>query len=163
MTHKCDGCRYKGEHQEQGFVPIGVCLKETSLIKAEQNYKAECCPYIVDAYAEGTAEELQEVIEDLRGELQTEDFQQCEEVIQCEEAIQYVETIQGAVQKMVEVLTPLMIETWELIKNITYALSHYPNKKVLRLALYHPKERVRKKNMRRIMRWAEKLHRNKNF
>lgn len=31
-------------------------------------------------------------------------------------------------------------------------LSVYPNKRVLYLAKYHPKERVRKKNLRRIMR-----------
>ena len=44
-THKCDGCRYKGEHQEMGFKPFGVCYKETNLIEAEKNYKAETCPY----------------------------------------------------------------------------------------------------------------------
>ncbi len=32
----------------------------------------------------------------------------------------------------------------------------YPNKKVLHLALHHSKQRVRKKNIRRIMRWIEK-------
>ena len=152
MTHKCDGCRYKGEHQEMGFVPFGVCLKETNLIKAEKTYKAECCPYIVDAYAEGTAEELQEVIEDLMGEPKTEDFQQC------------VGAIQGSVQEALQILTPIVEGILKFIKEITDAvLLCYPNKKVLRLALYHPKERVRKKNMRRIMRWVEKLHRNKNF
>lgn len=44
-AHKCDGCRYKGEHVEMGFKPFGVCYKETNLIKAEENYKAETCPY----------------------------------------------------------------------------------------------------------------------
>lgn len=44
-THKCDGCRYKGEHVEMGFKPFGVCYKETNLIKAEENYNAETCPY----------------------------------------------------------------------------------------------------------------------
>lgn len=82
MANKCDGCKYKGEHQEMGFVPFGVCLKETNLIKAEQTYKAEHCPWIIDAYANGTSEELQKTFNDLRGETQTEDFQQCVGAIQ---------------------------------------------------------------------------------
>ena len=32
----------------------------------------------------------------------------------------------------------------------------YPNKRVLHLAKYHPKERVRKKNMRRVLKWIER-------
>ena len=144
MTHKCDGCRYKGEHQEQGFVPFGVCLKETNLVKAERNYNAECCPYIVDTYAEGTAEELQEVIEDLRGKSASEDFSTATEALQ---------TVGQEVRK---VLLPLVETLWELVKKISDAISYYPNKKVLRLALYHPKERVRKKNLRRITKWFKK-------
>lgn len=35
-------------------------------------------------------------------------------------------------------------------------LSVYPNKRVLHLAKYHPKERVRKKNMRRVLKWIER-------
>ena len=35
-------------------------------------------------------------------------------------------------------------------------LSVYPNKRVLNLAKYHPKERVRKKNMRRVLKWVER-------
>lgn len=152
MANKCDGCKYKGEHQEMGFVPFGVCLKETNLIKAEQTYKAEHCPWIIDAYANGTSEELQKTFNDLRGETQTEDFQQC------------VGAIQGSVQEAVQILTPIVEDIVKLIKEITDALLLcYPNKKVLRLALYHPKERVRKKNIHRIKRWVEKLHRNKNF
>ena len=45
MKHKCDGCRYKGEHQEMMFRPMGVCLRETNLIQAEKNFRAEKCPY----------------------------------------------------------------------------------------------------------------------
>lgn len=43
--HKCAGCRYKGEHQEQGFKPFWICSRETNLIRAEKNYNAEVCPY----------------------------------------------------------------------------------------------------------------------
>ncbi len=144
MTHKCDGCRYKGEHQEMGFVPFGVCLKETNLIRAEQNYNAECCPYIVDVYAEGTAEELQKTFDDLTGN-KSEDFQKA------------VEAIQRLTQSIIEVLKPVLDSAMEAIKKILDAVLHvYPNKRVLHLAMHHPKERVRKKNMHRIMRWIER-------
>lgn len=45
MGHKCDGCRYKGEHQEMMFRPFGVCTKELNLIDAEKAYNADKCPY----------------------------------------------------------------------------------------------------------------------
>jgi hypothetical protein len=45
MKHKCDGCKYKGEHQEMMFRPFGVCTRETNLIDAEKAYKADKCPY----------------------------------------------------------------------------------------------------------------------
>ena len=44
-NHKCDYCKHKGEHQEMGFKPMGVCTRETNLIKAAENYNAEVCPY----------------------------------------------------------------------------------------------------------------------
>jgi hypothetical protein len=45
MEHKCDGCRYKGEHQEMMFRPFGVCTRELNLVEAEKAYNAERCPY----------------------------------------------------------------------------------------------------------------------
>ena len=45
MEHKCNGCRYKGTHQEMMFRPFGVCMRETNLIQAEKNYNADVCPY----------------------------------------------------------------------------------------------------------------------
>lgn len=44
MKHKCDGCKYKGEHREMMFRPFGVCTKETNLIEAEKAYNAENAP-----------------------------------------------------------------------------------------------------------------------
>lgn len=141
MAHKCDGCKYKGEHQEMGFVPFGVCLKETNLIRAEQNYNAECCPYIVEAYAEGTAEELQKTFEDLMGN-KSEDFQKA------------VEALQRLAQSIAEVLIPVLNSAIEAMKKIWDAVLHtYPNKRVVHLAMHHPKERVRKKNRKRIIKW----------
>lgn len=145
MIHKCDGCRYKGEHQEMGFAPFGVCLKETNLIKAEQNYKAECCPFIVDAYAEGTAEELQKTLDDLKGSTKTDDLQKA------------TESMQRLAEKIAEILTPILDTVMQVLKRMCDCVSHlYPDKKVLHLAMHHPKERVRKKNIRRIKRWIEK-------
>lgn len=46
--HKCDGCRFKGEFQEPGFLPFGVCRKTENLLEAEINYKAKKCPYKED-------------------------------------------------------------------------------------------------------------------
>ena len=45
LFHKCNGCRYKGEHQEMGFASMGVCTRTTNLVEAEKNYKAEKSPY----------------------------------------------------------------------------------------------------------------------
>lgn len=44
MAHKCDGCRYKGEHSEMMFRPFGVCTKDLNLFDAEKAYNAEVCP-----------------------------------------------------------------------------------------------------------------------
>jgi hypothetical protein len=45
MAHKCDGCKYKGEHQEMMFRPFGVCNRGANLLEAAQNYEAKKCPY----------------------------------------------------------------------------------------------------------------------
>lgn len=148
MPHKCDGCRYKGEHQEMGFRPFGVCFKETNLIKAEQNYNAECCPYIVELYANGTAEELNKVPNYMRDYTETEDFKKAVEAIQC------------VVQAITETLTPVFKKAFEVFKELyDVLLQRLPNKRILYLAVYHPKERVRKKNMHRIMRVIERGNR----
>lgn len=42
---KCEGCRYKCQHQEMMFRPIGVCTRATNLIEAERNFNAARCPY----------------------------------------------------------------------------------------------------------------------
>lgn len=45
MNHKCDGCKFKGEHQEMGFSPCGVCLKEPHLADAVASFNAKECPH----------------------------------------------------------------------------------------------------------------------
>ena len=65
--HKCDGCRYKGEHQEMKFRPMGVCYRGANLVEAVQNYEAEKCPYKKtngDRIRAMSDEELAESLED---------------------------------------------------------------------------------------------------
>lgn len=43
-----------------------------------------------------------------------------------------------------------------ITRQIIAVIKLYPNKRVVYLALHHPRERVRKKNMRRILKWIER-------
>lgn len=43
--HKCDGCAYKGEHREMGFMAQGVCLRERDLGKAVIAFASPFCPH----------------------------------------------------------------------------------------------------------------------
>lgn len=43
--HKCEGCKYRGEHQEMGFRPVGVCHMEHNLLMAIRAYNATECPF----------------------------------------------------------------------------------------------------------------------
>lgn len=45
MEHKCDGCRYKGEHRYDQFQPFGVCTRELNLRDAAAAYDSDNCPY----------------------------------------------------------------------------------------------------------------------
>lgn len=46
----------------------------------------------------------------------------------------------------------------EIIDDFVNAIiSAYPKKKVVNLALYHPRAKVRKKNKRRIFKWLKKM------
>lgn len=43
--HKCKTCKYRGEHQEMGFRPVGVCHMEHNLLMAIRAYNAMECPF----------------------------------------------------------------------------------------------------------------------
>lgn len=65
-----------------------------------------------------------------------------------------VEAFQSLWESILDMLRPLFEKILgALDKFIDVAIRAYPNKRVLHLAMHHPKERVRKKNMHRIMRW----------
>lgn len=68
MKHKCDGCGYKGEHQEMGFRPFNVCTKGINLIEAEKAYKADKCPFKktnFDRIKAMSVEEMAEFLSDI--------------------------------------------------------------------------------------------------
>ena len=48
-----------------------------------------------------------------------------------------------------------------LIHAVMRMLDEYPDKRVVRLALSHPKERVRKKNRNRIIKWMKLQYKRK--
>ena len=62
MVHKCEGCRYKGVHQEMGFCGTPVCTKAVSLEYAAKAYAAKKCPYKIVS----TADKLKQAIDDIR-------------------------------------------------------------------------------------------------
>ncbi len=43
--HKCDGCKYKREHQEMKFQAVGVCGLAVNLVKGVLAYNAPKCPF----------------------------------------------------------------------------------------------------------------------
>lgn len=66
-NHKCNGCRYKGEHQEMMFRPMGVCTKTSNLVEAVKFYNAEKCPFKKTNFSKITesVESLAEFIDSL--------------------------------------------------------------------------------------------------
>ena len=62
MVHKCEGCRYKGVHQEMGFCATPVCTKTMNLEDAAKAYAAKDCPYKIVKHADL----LKRAVEDIR-------------------------------------------------------------------------------------------------
>lgn len=212
-THKCDGCRYKGEHHEMGFRPFGVCYKETNLIEAEKNYNAETCPYKRDIFITNAGldinapyktpydDKIAEAARMLSGEEkpaylpqlyeiegvdlaepeewpkenpflnlkplpeieETDDiinlFGQASEIErQAYKAAEMLVTLayafkalQPIIEAIAETLRPTIKAIGELTEQI---IDLYPNKRVIHLAK-HGKPRVRKKNIKRILKYFE--------
>ncbi len=78
------------------------------------------------------------------------------------------ETLIPFVEDFIKTLIPLIQEIGvavisafrkiaeQISQQIIAVIKLYPNKRVVYLALHHPKERVRKKNMHRILKWIER-------
>lgn len=129
MKHKCDGCRYKGEHQEMTFKPFGVCTRYTNLIEAEKAYNADVCPCENkdggSSFALSADETLAEAFQNL--------------------------------SRFIEEAIPIIREYAKIaVKICEKCISLYPNKRVVHLALHAKKERTRKKNMHRILKDIQK-------
>lgn len=92
IDHKCNGCRYKGEHQEMGFVPFGVCLLEHNLIQAEKNYNAEKCPFMTNG--EDIKEAIQSVAEEIYKDNQKEKVELSKDDLAIQEAVQAIQELQ---------------------------------------------------------------------
>ena len=61
MMHKCEGCKYRGEHQEMGFRAVGVCTREPNILKAVLFYNSPTCPY---GDADGAVQILENAIKE---------------------------------------------------------------------------------------------------
>ena len=215
IVHKCDGCRYKGEHVEMGFKPFGVCYKEKNLIEAEKNYNAETCPYkrdifITNAGLDITApyktpydDKIAEAARMLSGEEkpaylpqlyeiegvdlaepepeqlpkenpflnlkplpeieETDDiinlFGQALEIErQAYKAAEMLATLANAFKALQPTIEAIAETLWPTIKALVelteQMIDLYPNKRVVHLAK-HGKPRVRKKNIKRILKYFE--------
>ena len=174
-AHKCDGCRYKGEHVEMGFKPFGVCYKETNLIEAEKNYNAETCPYKYELpqLYETDPEPLPEdepwpkenpFLKPLPEIEETDDiinlYGQASEIERqawkAAEALAILaaaaKTLCPIIETIAETLRPIIEKVGDVLKQI---INVYPNKRVIYLAK-HGKRRTRKKNINRILKYFER-------
>ena len=68
-----------------------------------------------------------------------------------------VDALVPAVQHLIDAIAPMVdVSVKNLVLLWDEILKSYPNKRVVWLAFHHPKERVRKKNRNRIIKWVSK-------
>ena len=68
------------------------------------------------------------------------------------------ENLVPAIQAMIPTIQAVINSVVPIVKNMfDLVVDHYPNKRVLYLAI-HGKHRVRKKNIKRITKWIERLN-----
>ncbi len=69
----------------------------------------------------------------------------------------FIEALVSLIQEIgVAVISAFRKIAEQISQQIIAVIKLYPNKRVVYLALHHPKERVRKKNMHRILKWIER-------
>lgn len=158
MFHKCDGCQFKGEHDEMMFKPLGICKRGADLIEANRFYNAEKCPFnetksmcYLNADCQNDCDICQ-LADDLR---KTQDFNEAIENIKTT-LLEAIEPLCDSIIEAIHILCANIPQLWSKVKPYALLIHSYPNKKVIHLALHHPKEKVRKKNMTRIRKWLEK-------
>lgn len=164
MVHKCDGCPYKGEHQEMMFRPMGVCNKAGNLADAVAAYEADTCPYAgagaatpgyrrpipapapmsVDTYAEGLNEALSRLKETASQLVQA--------IGECVSAI--IQALQPVVQELVDKISTVAKTEIEFRFALAYAQIKHP--KLAHIYTHTKKKRTKKKYYKLIMSaWAE--------
>lgn len=158
MFHKCDGCQFKGEHQEMMFKPMGICKKGADLVEALKFYEAEKCPFNetksmcdVNAYCQADCESCK-----LADELRKK--QDLDEALENMKQVlgELFQPLYDTIHQMVENLAKMFGVTIPKVIELARKISSYPNKKVVHLAFHHPKARVRKKNLNRIKKWIDR-------
>lgn len=78
----------------------------------------------------------------------------CNDKNKAEKIDQVVEYLHPIVSDIIDVLTPVVQETIKTINSLWRSVIEcYPNRRIVYLALYHPKKKIRKKNIQRIMRY----------
>lgn len=141
LLHKCDRCRFKGEHQEMGFKPFGVCQKYTNLTEASRAYLSEKCPFKSGDTDSDRLPAMGEIKEKTSSEKMADGFALFSEGL--------LEIIKNLVDAFTEAFTSftdfgVSIGDWQEF------LETYPNRKVVHLAFRASKNRIRKKNMARL-------------
>lgn len=89
-----------------------------------------------------------------------EDCGQCTEQDKAKKIECVAEALQPIIAHILEVLAPVVKEMTQTITRCVKAVIEcYPNRRVVHLALCHPKARIRRKNLNRIMRWLNNTKR----
>jgi hypothetical protein len=72
-----------------------------------------------------------------------------------------IEELTRIVQNITDVIVPYINPVIDAIKHIwDLIIQSYPDKRIVWLATHHKKERIRKKNRNRILKWIERMNSN---
>ena len=72
---------------------------------------------------------------------------------------EFVEAVKDFVDSFLDIFTPIAEGMYNVVKKIwglIKTIYQYPNKRVINLALRHPKEKIRNKNINRIIKWLRR-------
>lgn len=141
LLHKCDRCGFKGEHQEMGFKPFGVCQKYTNLIDAQRAYESEKCPFQSGDTDSDRLPAMGEIKEKTSSEKIADGF-----ALLSEGLLEMIKNLADEFREAFTAFTDFCVN----IGDWQEFLETYPNRKVVHLAFRASKNRIRKKNMARL-------------
>lgn len=88
-----------------------------------------------------------------------DDCENCTDKDKADKINNIKDVIQPVVANIVETLTLAIQQTIQKINHLWRTIIEcYPDKRVVHLAIHHKKSRVRKKNIKRIMKWINSTH-----